>query len=239
MLRGLWAVLVLIVSSLICGIPTIIASLVNRNSDAVMHNMRLWARMNLSALGSSVEYEGLEHLGDGAPRIIVANHLSNADIWALGQVLPLRARFVAKQELRNVPIVGAAMAASGMVFVDRSNRSRAIKSLRLAAEKIRAGQPVMLFAEGTRSRDGRLHPFKKGPFHLALVAGVPVVPVAISGSWGILKPRSLVVTPGVVRVQCLEPVDVSPWQPDDARGLTEHVHGLVREALEDTEVETA
>lgn len=239
MLRGLWAVLVLIVSSILCGVPTIVASLVNRKSDAVMHCMRLWARMNLSALGSRVEYEGLEHLGGGEPRIIVANHLSNVDIWAMGQVLPLKARYVAKQELRKVPIVGGAMAASGMIFIDRSNRSRAIKSLRLAAEKIRAGRPVMLFAEGTRSRDGRLHPFKKGPFHLALVAGVPVVPVAISGSWGILKPRSLVVTPGVVRVQCLEPVDVSPWAPDDAQGLSEHVHGLVREALAETEVEPA
>jgi 1-acyl-sn-glycerol-3-phosphate acyltransferase len=239
MLRGLWAVLVLIVSSILCGVPTIVASLVNRKSDAVMHSMRLWARMNLSALGSRVEYEGLEHLGGGKPRIIVANHLSNVDIWAMGQVLPLEARYVAKQELRRVPIVGGAMAASGMIFVDRSNRSRAIKSLTLAAEIIRAGRPVMLFAEGTRSRDGRLHPFKKGPFHLALVAGVPVVPVAISGSWGILRPRSLVVTPGVVRVQCLEPVDVSPWQPDDARGLSEHVHGLVREALAVTEVEPA
>jgi 1-acyl-sn-glycerol-3-phosphate acyltransferase len=239
MLRGIWAVLVLIVSSAICGIPTIVASLLNRKSDSVMRNMRVWSRMNLSAMGSRVDYEGLEHLGDGAPRIFVANHLSNVDIWALGKVLPLRARFVAKQELRRVPIVGAAMAASGMVFIDRSNRSRAIKSLRLAGEKIRAGQPVILFAEGTRSRDGRLHPFKKGPFHLALVAGVPVVPVAISGSWGILRPRSLVVTPGVVRVQFLEPVDIAPWQPDDVRGLTEHVHGLVRQALEETEVETA
>lgn len=239
MLRGIWAALVLIVASALCGIPTIVASLLNRKSDAVMHYMRLWSRMMLSALGSRVEYEGLEHLGDGDPRIYVANHLSNADIWALGQVLPLKARFVAKQELRMVPIVGGAMAASGMIFVDRANRSRAIKGLKAAADQIRSGRPVVLFAEGTRSRDGRLHPFKKGPFHLALAAGVPVVPVAISGSWGILRPRSLVVTPGVVRVQCLDPVDVSPWQPDDARGLTEHVYDLVREALADTEVETA
>jgi 1-acyl-sn-glycerol-3-phosphate acyltransferase len=239
MLRGIWAVLVLIVASTICGVPTIIASLLNRRSDAVVYYMHLWSRMMLSALNSRVEYEGLEHLGHGEPRIFVSNHLSNVDIWALGQVLPPKARFVAKQELRKVPIVGGAMAASGMIFIDRANRSRAIKSLKLAAEQIRAGRPVVMFAEGTRSRDGRLHPFKKGPFHLALVAGVPVVPVAISGSWGILKPRSLVVTPGVVRVQYLEPVDVSPWQPDDARGLTEHVHGLVREALAETEVETA
>ena len=68
---------------------------------------------------------------------------------------------------------------------------------------------------------------------------MPVVPVAISGSWGILRPRSLVVTPGVVRVQVLEPVDVSPWQPDDVRGLTEHVYRVVRDALAPTEVEPA
>jgi 1-acyl-sn-glycerol-3-phosphate acyltransferase len=239
MLRGLWAVWVLIVASALCGIPTIVAGLFNRKSDAVMPFGRLWSRMMLSALGSRVEYEGLQHLGDGDPRVFVSNHLSNVDIWALWQVLPPRTRFVAKQELRKVPIVGGAMAASGMVFIDRANRSRAIRSLHEAAERVRSGRPVVLFAEGTRSRDGRLHPFKKGPFHLALVAGVPVVPVAISGSWGILRPRSLVVTPGVVRVQVLEPVDVSPWQPDDVRGLTEHVYRVVRDALAPTEVEPA
>jgi 1-acyl-sn-glycerol-3-phosphate acyltransferase len=239
MLRGIWALLVLVVASTVCGVPTIVASLLNRKSDAVVYFMHLWSRMMLSALGSRVEYEGLDRLAPGEPRIFVANHLSNVDIWALGQVLPPKARFVAKQELRKVPIVGGAMAASGMIFIDRANRSRAIKSLRVAAEQIRAGRPVVMFAEGTRSRDGRLHPFKKGPFHLALAAGVPVVPVAISGSWGILRPRSLVVKPGVARVQFLEPVDVSPWQPDDARGLTEHVHRLVREALADRGVKAA
>jgi 1-acyl-sn-glycerol-3-phosphate acyltransferase len=235
----LWAVLVLIVATTVCGIPTIVASLRNRKSDAVMRYMRVWSRMMLSALGSRVDYEGLDNLGVGDPRIYVSNHLSNVDIWALGQVLPLKTRFVAKQELRKVPIIGGAMAASGMIFIDRGNRSRAIKSLRVAADRIRSGRPVVLFAEGTRSRDGKLHPFKKGPFHLALVAGVPVVPVAISGSWGILKPRSLEVTPGIVRVRFLDPVDVAPWQPDDVRGLTEHVYGIVREALRHTEVESA
>ena len=154
-------------------------------------------------------------------------------------MLPSPTRFVAKQELRRVPILGGAMASSGMVFIDRTDHSRAIQSMNEAAQKIRSGRPVVLFAEGTRSRDGRLHPFKKGPFHLALEAGVPVVPVAISGSWGILRPRSLVVTPGVVRVQVLEPVDVSPWEPDDVQGLMEYVHAVVRDALEPTEVETA
>jgi len=239
MFRGLWAVLVLIVASVFCGVLTIVTSLLNPKSDAVMPLGRLWSRMMLAALGSRVEYEGLENLGDGTPRIFVSNHLSNVDIWALWQVLPPKTRFVAKQELRKVPIVGAAMAASGMVFVDRANRNRAIKTLNVAAEQIRSGRPVVLFAEGTRSRDGRLHPFKKGPFHLALMAGVPVVPIAISGSWGILRPRSLVVTPGVVRVQILEPLDVSLWQPDDVRGLTERAHRLVREALAETEVEIA
>ncbi|HXV78110.1 MAG TPA: lysophospholipid acyltransferase family protein, partial [Candidatus Polarisedimenticolaceae bacterium] len=123
------------------------------------------------------------------------------------------------------------MAAAGFVFVDRRNRTRAMQSLDDAARTIRNGRSVMLFAEGTRSRDGTVQPFKKGPFHLALKAGVPVVPVAIRGSWAILKPRSLVVTPGVVDVRILEPLEVAAWLPDDVQGLLGRVRQEIVSAL--------
>lgn len=222
---------VLIVATTLFGVPAIIGSVLFRNRDLTMHLGRMWSRVMLSALGSRVEYSGLDHIDRHGPCVFISNHTSSVDIWALACVLPPHARFVAKQELRRVPVMGWAMAASGFVFVDRANRTRAIKSLEQAAEKIRGGLSVVLFAEGTRSLDGCLQPFKKGPFHLALRAAVPIVPVAISGSWGILQPRSLRVTPGVVRVRFEQPIDVAAWPPDDVAGLTRHVHAVVRAAL--------
>ncbi len=231
MLRGLWSLAVLIVSTTILGIPAVVGSLLLPGSEATMRVGRLWSRIMLTTVGARVYYEGLEHIDPQRSCLFIANHLSNIDIWALVRVVPRRTRFVAKKELRKVPVIGWAMAASGFVFIDRADRASAIRSLDEAAQQIRSGRPVILFAEGTRSRDGRLHSFKKGPFHLALRAGVPVIPVAISGSWGILKPRRLAVTPGTVRVRFLPPVSVAPYQPDDVSGLLEAVHALIRQAL--------
>jgi 1-acyl-sn-glycerol-3-phosphate acyltransferase len=124
------------------------------------------------------------------------------------------------------------MAASGFVPIDRGNRSRAVRSLKLAAERVRSGRPVVLFPEGTRSTIGTMLPFKKGPFHLALQAGVPVVPVAISGTARILPRRSIRVTPGPVTVSFLPPIDVAEFLPADHDGLRERVRGALLQALE-------
>ena len=231
MLRGLWLWAVLILVSIACGIPAALVSAVRPRSDTAMRLARLWSRALLATAGARVEYVGLEHCHDRGPRVFVSNHQSYVDIWALIRVLPLSTRFIAKQELRRVPVIGLAMAVSGFIFVDRADRGRAIDTLQEAAARIRGGRSVMVFAEGTRTRDGLLQPFKKGPFHLALEAGVPIVPVIIHGSWQILRPATLRVRPGSVRVRFLEPVDVRPYRPQDVIGLLQHVHALFREHL--------
>jgi 1-acyl-sn-glycerol-3-phosphate acyltransferase len=181
----------------------------------------------LAATGARVEWVGLARTLGPEPRVYIANHQSFVDVWALLRVLPPTTRLVAKHELRRIPVLGWAMAAGGFIFVERQNRARAIHSLRQAAATIRAGRSVLLFAEGTRSRDGRLQPFKRGPFHLALEARVPVVPVAITGSWRILPPDAWRVRPGPVRVEFLAPIDTATLAPEDVSGLAERV----REAL--------
>jgi 1-acyl-sn-glycerol-3-phosphate acyltransferase len=186
----------------------------------------------LWAVGARVEYRGLEHLRARLPCLFISNHESNVDIWALARVLPAATRFVAKESLFRVPIIGWAMAAGGFVSIDRANRSRAIESLRIAAERIRAGRPVVLFPEGTRSRTGTLLPFKKGAFHLALQAGVPLVPIAIAGSGRVMPAGTIRLRPGPVLVQVLPPLEVTEFLPDDHEGLLNSVHRLIREALE-------
>lgn len=232
MLRGAWTLIVLFVATPLFGLPATVITLLAPRSEAVARAARMWSRVMLWAVGARVEYEGLERIRTDRSYVFIANHQSSVDIWVLLVALPLRTRFVAKQELRRVPVVGWALAVSGSIFIDRSDRSRAIGSLRGAAARIRGGASVVLFAEGTRSRDGVLQPFKKGPFHVALHAGAPLVPVAITGSWDVLRPGSLRVTPGTVRVRLLDMIDVESWAPRGVESLADHVHGVVQRALE-------
>jgi 1-acyl-sn-glycerol-3-phosphate acyltransferase len=218
-------------TTLALGLPAILINLLRPGSDVTMRLGRWWSAAMLRALGARVRYAGLEHAVSHVPCIYMANHQSSVDIWALVRILPPPTRFVAKRSLLRIPVMGWAMAAGGFVFIDRTDRPRAIRSLERAVERLRAGRPVVLFPEGTRSRDGRLQSFKKGPFHLALEAGVPIVPVAISGSWKVLPPRKARIEPGPVKVEFLPPMRVDAFLPDNHDGLREEVRRRLELAL--------
>ena len=174
-------------------------------------------------MGVRAHYDGLEHLeplGQGSPAVLVANHMSMADVFLLIATLPPQVHFVAKKSLFSLPWFGQLLHVAGFIPIDRSNRQRAIASLEQAARRIRDGYPVLVFAEGTRSRDGRLQPFKKGAFHLALRAEVPVMPIAVSGTWSIVRPTGWFrVRPGKAHVSYGRPIPVTPYLPDDTAGL--------------------
>jgi 1-acyl-sn-glycerol-3-phosphate acyltransferase len=228
MIRGLWVRAVLIVATVLLALPcTIVSLVVPRWSNVITYCGRLWSRVLLAASGASVTLHGRENARAVSPCIFIANHQSIVDIWVMFRIIPPAARFAAKEELFRIPVFGWALASSGTVPINRRNRTEAIRSLRAAAERIRAGRPVVLFPEGTRSPDGRLQPFKKGAFHLALQAGVPVVPVAITGSFSVLAPGRLRVTPGPVEVFVEPPVDVTPYLPDDHEGLLRRVQETI------------
>ena len=146
-----------------------------------------------------------EHLWE-RPAIYVMNHQSSLDIPAAFAVLPVDLRFIAKHTLRKVPFLGWYMAWTGMVFVDRSNSTQAVATLNAAAERVRSGVSLLAYPEGTRSRDGSILPFKKGPFVLALQAGVPLVPVAIEGSLRVMPSGLKPFRPGPVRMAVGTPI---------------------------------
>jgi 1-acyl-sn-glycerol-3-phosphate acyltransferase len=140
------------------------------------------------------------------PHIFIMNHQSMVDIPCVFTALPANIRFVAKHTLKYFPFLGWYMWATGMIFINRSNRREAVASLALAGERIRAGANILAFPEGTRSRDGRVLPFKKGPFALAVEAQVSIIPVAIHGTHKVLPRGGLKYRPNEVRLKVGKPI---------------------------------
>jgi 1-acyl-sn-glycerol-3-phosphate acyltransferase len=231
MLRGLWTYFVAALITPVLALTALAWSWFAGRTDVIQRTGTVWSRVLLATCGARVRYADLEHLTETVPCIYMANHESNVDVWAVAAVLPRNMKFLAKKSLFRVPLMGRAMAAAGFISIDRDNRESAIRSLKRAARTIRDGHPVILFPEGTRSGDG-LQPFKKGPFHLALEAGVPVVPISIVGSREVLPPRGLRVTPGPVFVRAHPPIDVRPFRPNRIDELAQEVRAVLAAGLQ-------
>jgi len=236
MLRSLFALLVALVATFAVALGAVAWSVLRRR-EIDMSAAGLWGRVILGAAGIRVEYEGQEHARQPGPCVFACNHQSNADIWVVAQALPRSTKFVAKESLFSLPFMGWAMRKAGFIPIDRGNRNRAIRSLRNAVERIRGGCSVIVFPEGTRSRNGRLQPFKKGPFHLAMQAGVPLVPIVIEGSFELMPPGSWRMHRGTIRMRFLPAIDPAEFRPDDSRGLLEETHRCMAAALEAPEAD--
>lgn len=207
MFRNLFCVFVAIVWTLLMFLMTLVAMLVTFNRSASMLVVqKWWSPVLLWAGGATLEVSGLENLEKGKPYIFVSNHQSTIDIPTLFMAIPWNTRFVAKKQLKYVPALGWYMWLAKFVFVDRSNHREAVRSLDEAGEQIRGGISIIVFPEGTRSDDRRVMPFKKGPFALAMKAGVAVVPVAIEGSGKLMPKNSWQITPGPIKVKVGAPI---------------------------------
>ncbi len=173
----------------------------------LMMARRFWAPMYWRIAGARMFVEPLPELDWSRPYIFLMNHQSALDIPCAFAALPVNIRFVAKHVLRYVPFLGWYMAMTGMIFINRSNHRAAVQSLARAGERIRSGKSVLAFPEGTRSRDGRILPFKKGPFVLAIEAQVPIVPIAIEGSMRVLPSDGLWFRKHPIRVKLGQPIE--------------------------------
>jgi len=179
--------------------------------------------------GVKVKVVGLDSLDAAATYIFMSNHVSNLDPPILVPVIPRRTSVLVKKELFRVPILSRAMRLASLVPVERSNRDAAIASLRAASAVLARGIPMTIFVEGTRSFDGRLLPFKKGPFYLAMESGVPVVPVTIVGTHHILPKRRFSIRAGTVTVVFHSPLN--PQQFSDRDALLAAVRDSIESAL--------
>ena len=196
------------------------------------HWAKGWTAVILRAAGVTVTWTGLERVDPRRSQIVVSNHQSWFDILALFAALPRSLRFVAKEELRSVPVFGKAILRCGHIAIDRRNRRSAVESLHRAGRKLRERTlHVVLFAEGTRSPTGELQPFKKGAFVLALKTRAPVLPVAVVGSRAVMAKGSYLIRSGPVEVRVGEPIEVDGLTMADRNALRDRAHRAVAELM--------
>jgi 1-acyl-sn-glycerol-3-phosphate acyltransferase len=162
----------------------------------------------------------------------MSNHLSNFDIPILLAFLPIQFRWLIKKELYKIPLFGFTLKRAGYIRIDRANRHSAIRSIKEAAAIIRNGVSIMIFPEGTRSKDGDLQSFKKGGFVLAVESGVPILPIVIHGTYGIMPKKQIRIIPGNVILEVCPPVEVSDYTMENKDELLKNVRNIVLDAYE-------
>lgn len=234
MIRVWWFRLVVVLSTMFFSLLGVLGGLVRAPHELYDWIHRTWARSVLAAAGARVEIEGLEHSAPGRAQILVANHQSMLDIWALMAAVPASLRFVAKKELSRIPVFSAACRAAGHVFIDRTRAGEAAESIRAAGERMRReGLTLVLFPEGTRSSDGALGRFRRGAFALAIETRADLVPVAIEGGGRILGRGAKRITPGTIRIRLAPPVPLAGLSAEDRDALVEDTRETVAGMLDD------
>lgn len=225
-----------IYETLAISFPTMLEALAGRVTKE-MCDVRLdrWSANIVRNAGIRLHVSGREHMLPHETYLVMSNHQSLYDIPVLFQVVGPNVRMITKEELFRVPIFGKALAAGGFISIDRSNRHAAIRSLEQAQALLASGTHVWIAPEGTRSKTGRLLPFKKGAFYLALEAGLPILPVTVSGTRDALPAKGLRSSAGAdVSVTIHAKIDPRPYAArgkDGREALMDEVRRVMESAL--------
>jgi 1-acyl-sn-glycerol-3-phosphate acyltransferase len=197
----------------------------------LLYPVVMWIlRAGVRAAGIRVDVTGLDHVPAGVSCIFLSNHVSNLDPPVLLPALPGMSSVLLKKELMRIPLLGTAMRMARFIPVERgSRRDAAQASVTAAAAALRSGLHILIFAEGTRSKDGRLAAFKRGPFYLAMETGAPIVPIAISGTQTMMRKHSAAIRPGVAKIQMLPAI--YPGEYETREQLMKGVREAIAAAL--------
>lgn len=231
MIRTLWAALVAVVVTLPLATATLIVAAIRSNARVIDGITRLWARLILRAAGIDLRAEGTESIDRQQRYILIANHSSYFDIPCIFAAIPQPIRFMAKVSLFKIPIFGWAIGRAGFIPIDRQNRKTAVKSFELAVERIRKGNTVVVFPEEGRSRTREMRPFQRGGFLLALRSGLPILPVAIAGTYDVFRAGATRVTPGRVTLRVGTPIPTAGLTVRDKGRLLDESRAQITQML--------
>lgn len=216
--------------------PLTVMQVITHQFSPTARNFRRWAnrwgRWTLALSGFRLTVHQDASLDPDQPYVFVANHQNWLDIMILLAGVPEAFGFVAKAETKRIPFIGLALQQSPSIFLDRSDPRRAVASLQEAGERIRQGNSVLIFPEGSRSYSNALQPFKKGAFQVAVAAGVPLVPVTIHNSYEVMNEQLTAARPGHVHLTIGTPISMEGKKRSDLPKVMATVHEVMRATLQ-------
>ncbi|MCX7944440.1 MAG: 1-acyl-sn-glycerol-3-phosphate acyltransferase [Deltaproteobacteria bacterium] len=229
MMRKILNILIIIMATVFLGSVAILITIITRNNKSFIWCTYKWTNILINWCGISVKKNILCGNEEFVPPILfMSNHQSHYDIPTIYSTLPIFTMFLAKKELRKIPFLGWAMWLVGFVFIDRKNRDEAFKAIDEAARQfVEEKKSIVVFPEGTRSKDGSIGQFKKGGFHLAIQAKAKIIPIGIWGTINILPKGSWLVSPGKVVINIGKPIDASKYTRDSLGKLMDDVKNAI------------
>ncbi len=221
----------LVVNTLLACSSIIMISLFDTKGNLAHYVGRLWSLLNVFLSGTRMEIHGKEKIEKGRAYIVMSNHQSLFDVWALIGMLPLQIRWIVKSEIRKVPVFGYTLGRMGQVYIDRQRRQDAYLSLKAAVWKIKKGTSLVIFPEGTRSVDGRLLKFHYGGAIMALRSGVPILPVTVNGGRFVLPKHTLSLRPGRIQIIIGDTIDPRTFAKNGKNELMATVKSAIEKNL--------
>jgi 1-acyl-sn-glycerol-3-phosphate acyltransferase len=229
MLLSILKIFLAILISVTWSVLVLVTIPFNKGGRAYHALTKIFARILLGVCGIKIRTTGTEHITQGQSYIYVSNHASAFDIPAVMAGIPNQIRIVYKKELEKVPFFGWALKfGKTYIPIDRAKGTNAARSLEEAAMKFKSGASVLLYGEGTRTKDGKLQPFKRGAFNLAVKAGIPVIPLTINGSYKILPKKKFRIVPGEISLTIEKPIPVKEnGGKEEELRLMDEVHNVI------------
>ncbi len=228
----IFLIIFLIFNTFVLGLIVIMISPFDQNGNIVHYIGRFWSLLNIFLAGTRVKIRGKEKIDKGSNYIVMSNHQSLFDVWALIGKLPLQIRWIVKKEIRKVPFFGYALEKMGHIYIDRHDRKNAYMGLEAAVQKIKKGTSIIIFPEGTRSKNGRLQRFRLGGATLAMRSGIHILPVTVNGGRFALPKGTLALMPGKMEIIVGDPIDPCAFDENGKEELTAAVKSAIEKNLD-------
>lgn len=229
--RTILQMVIIGLATMVIGLPAIALGMLvpgqNRKGKIFRWVTKSYSRILLPVFGVTVETRGLSRVGRDNAYVFMSNHVSHVDSLALAVSIPHPLHWVFKKELSKIPVFGWVLLSLGQIMVDRRNAMQSRTALSSAVSALSGNNSVLIYVEGTRSKDGKLQPLKKGGFYIAIRSGLPIVPVRISGSHDVVPPGSLRIRPGRVVVELFDPIPTAGKTEADVPELMAKVRGAL------------